>query len=886
MPVQIQRADSGKISLANRLVELELVPDESGVYRHRLYALNDTERQLCWESTELAPNNDQTISHPFCTEIEVIHESPEVVRVELHGEQGSHRFRVTITLNDESPWICFEVEDTITRLAYVEAVECFYTFARQETDFCYVPQLRPRDDQVIGMHVFRSPAVILQSGDLCGALVPDLDLLSTQQDLAIHQPGSNFQQLGRLPNCLDFEGDPEISPNPRVGYGFKGAKPVEHVYYRHTPDMAIEMEPRIQAYGFYLYAAAKAPARTGYREVVRFLWERYAVPYTRSALPQVVDFDVYADYGYGYALDRLWTQMEIDGKPCGYVAMGRELPGDVQFQAWFNHMRTALGLVLNGQRWEDASMREKGRRIKNLLLSAPQSAYADTAEDSPPLAGFKPEGNIATTGQSHGTTSISTNLSGNALQPIQRGERGDDQTIFAGPFPTVFYSILKNAIRHYAWRGSTRQGGGDQFWHTTDMSWAAYWLLRYNIEVEQDPRILPFCNHYARWLIEQVQLPNGAIPSWIRISDGYAMETLKESAQTAVSALFLAELFRQSRNIEHLKAATLAAEWLQHAVIPQHKWFDFEVFFSCSWKPLDFYDKHTRQWAQNNLVIHWAAELWKTLYIITGDPQHLEQGTALLDYLSLFQQIWDPPYLSIYGFGGFGVQNSDAEWNDARQGVFATTYLDYYQLTGRLEYLQRGIYAARACFTVMSMPENESISPKTYNQYATGNSGENYGHTGYDTPAGASGFDWQVGSGLVATAFLLRDYGDLYINLDRGHAVGVNGCVVTDWKYSADLAQQKATIDITLDDQIERDRPLAIVIAGMAALDAEVTINGRRALDLTSRRNPPDMEAASRAEALIVRRLERGIFEQRKDERLIMRLSDAIAKDGRSWIKE
>src|SRR5450756_3211739 len=47
----------------------------------------------------------------------------------------------------------------------------------RETDYWYVPHLRPKPDMVIADHVFRQPVVMMRKGDIFFALIPDLELL-------------------------------------------------------------------------------------------------------------------------------------------------------------------------------------------------------------------------------------------------------------------------------------------------------------------------------------------------------------------------------------------------------------------------------------------------------------------------------------------------------------------------------------------------------------------------------------------------------------------------------------------------------------------------------------------------------------------------------------
>ena len=88
-------------------------------------------------------------------------------------------------------------------------------------------------------------------------------------------------------------------------------------------------------------------------------------------------------------------------------------------------------------------------------------------------------------------------------------------------------------------------------------------------------------------------------------------------------------------------------------------------------------------------------------YRITQRPEDLEQAEAVLDYLLLTQQLWNHPLMHIKAFGGFTVQNTDHEWSDVREGICAVILYHYYLATGRTEYLERSIAAARSGFEVL-----------------------------------------------------------------------------------------------------------------------------------------------------------------------------------------
>jgi hypothetical protein len=161
--------------------------------------------------------------------------------------------------------------------------------------------------------------------------------------------------------------------------------------------------------------------------------------------------------------------------------------------------------------------------------------------------------------------------------------------------------------------------------------------------------------------------------------------------------------------------------------------------------------------------MHQAAEACYELYKLTGKREYKERGVAIMDYLCLYQQVWSPRWLSKELFGGFGVQNTDAEWSDSRQGYFAVTLMKYYELTGQKEYFERGVAALRAMFSLFESPS----SPRT---------AENYGHSGYDQPAGVTGLHWGTGSSVVSIHLITRQFGDAYVDVKGKWGVGIDGC--------------------------------------------------------------------------------------------------------------
>jgi hypothetical protein len=104
------------------------------------------------------------------------------------------------------------------------------------------------------------------------------------------------------------------------------------------------------------------------------MWDNFAAKYEKDILPQTIPFKKYAEYGYKMALDYLWQNGSEDdtGGIClvtfqrsDGIMRGREYADDLWFHAWFNNMRTAMGMAAFGHK-------AQAEKIARLLVSAPQ----------------------------------------------------------------------------------------------------------------------------------------------------------------------------------------------------------------------------------------------------------------------------------------------------------------------------------------------------------------------------------------------------------------------------------------------------------------------------------------------------------------------------------
>jgi hypothetical protein len=599
-----------------------------------------------------------------------------------------------------------------------------------KSSFHWIPNIKSEPCHVAGEHTFRSPAVIISTGQYAAALIPDIsELTATEPEARGHFLDLRFPQ------------DSDTQP-PVFAYGIGSNSPNKHVYYKLN-GKKYHIDEKGIFFSFYLFTFHDYSTAKILRFCTKFMWDTFAGKYETDILPQTVPFNKYAEYGYNMAFKHLWQEGHVDNtggiclvtfKRDDGVLRGREYADDLWFHAWFNNMRTAMGIAAFGYR-------EQAEKIARLLISAPQKC---------------------------------------------------------GAFPTIYAPHNENiwvCSSHY-------HGGGTNLYSLPDCSWAALWLRRFITEYGSINGAETFLENFADFLLSQ-QNHSGGFPCWVFADSLKNDERLNDSASSALPAWFLGEeLLANGNHIkpekyqEIKKAVIKAADFIVENIIKSHKFEDFELYYSCSWKPLDFYDNITRMYGENTLAIQWCAECLRVAYILSGDEKYLENGLVCISLLCLYQQVWDNPRLDFYTFGGFGVMNTDGEWNDARQAQFAETLMNYYDLTGDFEFLKRAVASARASFALMIIDENKEVCPRNYkgedtNSLRHGGSAENYGHGGNNERSGQSGFHWGVGSALTTAAVIKKKYSDLLIDLKCGQAVGTDGIAVTSCECGKDYADIK-----------------------------------------------------------------------------------------------
>ncbi|MCM8756948.1 MAG: hypothetical protein NC823_00515, partial [Candidatus Omnitrophica bacterium] len=380
---------------------------------------------------------------------------------------------------------------------------------------------------------------------------------------------------------------------------------------------------------------------------------------------------------------------------------------------WFNSLRSGFGIFYQALRTGEANWHRWSEGIRNLVLSAPEVAGQ----------GFIP-------------------------------------------------GVYDYQNRRW-WYGVTRLGAGPKILDLAASAHTGWWMLRWHRYLKPDERLIKRCQKMAAGLVS-LQAKDGSFPAYLD-EKGRALPLLEKSAQAAMAALFLAELYAHTRAQVLLPVIQSASDFFIREIIPKQRYHDFETFFSCSEKPLDFFDHQTGQPAQNTLSLFWITKVLLHTYEFTGKEDYLQWGLRCLDQLSLYQQVWNPPFLSLYTFGGFGVMNTDGEWNDMRQAFFSEVYFQAFLLTKEKEYLQRAVACLRAGYAQMSHPIHQKTNPLRYDTFPPGLVPENFAHTGQDGRAIRSGFDWGAGALVTMTAFTETLYGSLLVEADSGVVVGIDG---------------------------------------------------------------------------------------------------------------
>jgi len=613
-----------------------------------------------------------------------------------------------------------------------------------EPDFWWAPHLAPEEGYVIGQHVFRAPALIVQQSSLTLVLAPDLDV------------------VGQRPENLWFM-DYDAVRN-RMWLGMVRTEIPEHVLFKKAPGM--KFSPGKVELSFFLTAYHDGgEVRNPWSKVAGFQWRRWGKPLYAKGEPIPAPLEKYVRHTYEWAFDGwgkfVWQEFDLNGVRVGApqfivnISQSPNYPGpwyqreflSIWNQAWFSSLRSASGLYRFARGTQDKELLRKANLTKELALAAPMKN------------GIFP----AVIGCENTTVQIEGRE--------YRRPRGWD---------------------HASWSNSNRSprdhGISSQWYHVLDASWTALLMLRWYEELEQDKRLLEYARTYGDRLLA-LQDSEGFFPGWLHPETHQPGPVMNHTPETSMSVTFLLKLAEQTGDEKDRQAAIRAMDAVLAQIVPTGRWEDFETYWSCCGWGRDKYlgnkIERNAMHKQNSLSTFWTAEALLATYRATNRPRYLQWGRRTLDELSMCQQVWQPPFIYVPALGGFGVMNCDGEWNDSRETLFAELFLDYYRETGNPDYFERGIAGLKSGFIMMYCPENPVVRTmweKVYPWFGPQDYGftmENYGHDGR-TSADGEGmgvftiYDWGNGAAAEAAMRILDHYGHVYIDRSRGQTFGID----------------------------------------------------------------------------------------------------------------
>lgn len=294
----------------------------------------------------------------------------------LTGDCGVGQFEQRIVFSAEDDVLHVSTRLTLNPDAVVHSVEDRYSFlpSRRSTDntqtgpldFVWSQNIKSEADDLIPTGGFKSPAVMMQQGEVFTALIPKLS--------------------NRLVEPLAMDLDVTSEKLPWMSVGQIPSQPHGHSYFRRDPDGHPKILADTVEYG-YSIVVSRQPEKLGYRRVDRLLWEEYGHPSLLDSSdaqqniihPELRSFASWRNDAWHEYADRVYSSFDCGGKLCGTLASNRSVTGDWQhsetdawFNAWFQTLRTAYGWYIFGRNTHDAAIMRKAESVLTLALSSPQ----------------------------------------------------------------------------------------------------------------------------------------------------------------------------------------------------------------------------------------------------------------------------------------------------------------------------------------------------------------------------------------------------------------------------------------------------------------------------------------------------------------------------------
>jgi len=733
--------------------------------------------------TSVTPHRYQ--ASEILTEFSIASRSDKQVKIRMSGQLKDRIVAEQIlTLDHEGTSLHVDVSSSLHEPLLDYFLSTWEFLPAGAPDFVHSPTAKKDDpragpavDQVIGDHTFHSPAIVLQKGGLYACMVPDLAMINAH---ALQSPDARrtqavarnqfsvpiIDEFYTMPTALDLNAASGLRGQPVFSYGIMDFVVAHHMRYQRVNDASMVRhlaKPEIR-YGYDLLVGADMPEGAAFQVAARHIWQRFGQPQFRDEAHLAMPFAEYVRTIYdvvskpmppaiqapvpGFEDHGVFIDFEMNGKPVGGMVspLGGMGMGDAlwNFEFW-NNIRDANGMVYWGEKLAMPQLKERGQRIVNLALEAPQNE-----------AGFFPLVYHAASKQW-------------ALSSL-------------GPSPSP-RSIFDRSAPVY---------------NVPAMSKSAAHLLEFYRRCGKDPRIITYLRPFADSLLARID-ERGAIPSYYT-PDMKPIADLHYSAQPAATMWFLAEMAGVTGEARYRAGAERIAGYLKKEIIPQQRWIDLEVYYSCGRNPLGYeVDKLQGLPIRGNLSTMWAAKGFKALYQVTRDRMHLEAGAKCADYMSFSQASWDPHYIyTANPFGGCTADNADtATWMDARQCDLVEPFIWYGLALGRQDLVERGIAAARASTVLINHPRHieNGIYPHV-NLYGIGLGPENINHEGHNQSAMRTHPSWGECSGIfTGLADAARFTGGGIIDLDHGFAVGTDGVHLS-------LEQRGEAVHVTLESRL------------------------------------------------------------------------------------
>jgi rhamnogalacturonyl hydrolase YesR len=364
------------VEIHNSSIQVKFSND--GVQKGESISIRVGDRWVPALSTPLAATRVTSVQEPHLIHSCTIGDVTQIARgLLIRGDCALGSLEQRITFTTDSDVLAVQVKFLPKPGLKIHSVEDRYNFApgRRSTDtpssgpvdFVWSQNIKNEADDLIPNAGFKSPAVMLQQGEVFTALMPGLSARHTQ------------------PLALDL--DVTSAALPWLSYGSVISQPYGHSYFRRASDGQLkELAGTIQ-YKYFIVASAQ-PSKLGYRRVVRLLWSHLGHKQLLQAddaqqnavRPELATFDEWRKDTWDRYANEVYRGFDCGSRRCGTLVSNRNPWGawdkpapDAWFNAWFQTLRSAYGWYLYGRRTGNKDIESKAESVLNLALMSPQN---------------------------------------------------------------------------------------------------------------------------------------------------------------------------------------------------------------------------------------------------------------------------------------------------------------------------------------------------------------------------------------------------------------------------------------------------------------------------------------------------------------------------------